>query len=248
MTRPNRTAVVLLHALSQDASMWDEAARALRARGHPVFAPNQCGVGRSSTVDCLADDVAALLDEHGIGGAAIVGSSMGGYVALAFLRRYPDRVRALGLLATRATADDPTARAEREAFARRVVDPLAGREMINALAPKLVGAGTRARRPDILARVCATARSADVAALAWAQGAIAARRDSLDVLRTSTVPVVVIAGDEDELVSLAEAHVAATAAPRGRLVIVPGAGHLTPLETPDRITGALLDLLAEAGA
>jgi pimeloyl-ACP methyl ester carboxylesterase len=240
------TAVVLLHALSQDASMWDGPRAALAAKGYQVLAPDQRGFGAAplggppATLDVVADDVARLLDERGFVDAVLVGSSMGGYVAMSFLRRHPGRVRALGLLAARATSDDPAARAERETFARLVVDPVTGPVLVEALVPKLVGATTRALRPDVLAQVRKAALSADKAALAWAQRAIAARPDSRDVLSTSGVPTLVIAGDEDELVPVDTAAGA-------RLVVVPGAGHLLPLEAPEQVVTALAGLLDEAG-
>jgi pimeloyl-ACP methyl ester carboxylesterase len=253
MTGRDVPAVVLLHALSLDASMWDEPRRTLRARGHQVLAPNQRGFGAvplgddPPSLDILADDLARLLDEHGIGGAVVVGASMGGYVAMAFLRRHPDRVRGLALLSTRATADDPGALAQREAFATLVVDPRAGPELVDAAAAKLVGVTTRTRRPRLLDRVRAESAQADTGALAWAQRAIAARPDSLDVLRATDVPAVLMVGDEDELVSVAEAGAAAAALPRGRLVVLVGVGHLPPLEAPGRVIGELVDLVSRCG-
>jgi len=230
--------VVLLHALAMDATMWDEQRDALAASGCRVLAPNLTSP-TESTIDSMVDRVAAHLDDAGVRTATLVGSSMGGYVAMAFLRRHPGRVAALCLLAARATEDDAAVRAGREAFAQRVVT--AGPGMIEATVPKLVGATTRAHRADIVERVRAMALAADVRALASAQRAIAGRADSRDVLRDTDVPVVVIAGDEDELVSLAEAS--ATAAVAGApLVVVAGAGHLTPLEAPATVTDVLLDL------
>lgn len=230
--------VVLLHALAMDPTMWDEQRTALATRGARVFAPDLTTPGES-TMDSMADGVAALLDDAGVRTATLVGSSMGGYVAMAVLRRHPGRVGALCLLAARATADDDTARATRESFARRVLTD--GPAMVEATVPKLVGATTRARHPDVVERVRSIALSADVRALAGAQRAIAGRTDSRDVLRATDVPIVVIAGDEDELVPLPEA--AATAASAGGLLVaVPGAGHLTPLEAPVHVTDVLLDL------
>jgi pimeloyl-ACP methyl ester carboxylesterase len=87
--------------------------------------------------------------------------------------------------------------------------------------------------------------SAEAEALAWAQRAIAARPGSLDVLRAANLPAVVIAGAEDGLVPLDHAREMAEALPKARLVVVPGAGHLPPLETPDEVTGHLTELIAE---
>lgn len=171
---------------------------------------------------------------------------MGGYVAMAFLRRHRDRVRGLALLATRGTADSARAAAERETFADLVLDDTRREEIIGRTTPLLVGATTRARRPDTLAQVMTAATGAAPRSVAWAQRAIAARPDSTEVLRATDIPAVVVAGEEDELVSVDEARHLAQALPRGRLVTVDQAGHLLPLEAPERITRILLSLLDES--
>jgi pimeloyl-ACP methyl ester carboxylesterase len=242
------SSVVLLHALATTSAMWRDQRDALIRAGHFVLTPDQRGHGSTPlgtadpSLDVVADDLARTLDRHEIDSAVLAGSSMGGYVALAFLRRHPGRVRALALLGTRATADDREAAAARLAFAERVRDPALRPGLLAATTPRLVGATTRATRHDVLARVSAMANSVDPAAVAWAQRAIAARADSVELLGSVTVPSVVVAGAEDELVSVAEAELMAAALPRGRLVLVPNAGHLTPMEAPSVVTTAIAEL------
>lgn len=253
MTTP-RTPVVLLHALATDASMWDAQRRALESHGHPVLAPHQRGFGgiplgdAPPLLDVVADDLARQLDERGIHRAVLAGSSMGGYVAMTFLRRHPGRTLGLALLSARAGADSAEARAEREKFASALADPALAPGVIAATAPLLVGATTRSRRPAALDRVRALAAAAPAASLAWSQRAVAARPDSSDVLRATDVPAVVVAGDEDGLITLDESRGTALLLPRGRLVTLPGAGHLQPMETPEAVTDILTELLAAVGA
>ncbi|MYZ39292.1 MULTISPECIES: alpha/beta hydrolase, partial [unclassified Streptomyces] len=109
-------------------------------------------------------------------------------------------------------------------------------------------ATTRAARPATTAEVLAVARAADPASVAWAQQAIAARPDSLDVLRATDVPALAVVGEEDELVAVEEARTMADALPRGRLVTLPGVGHLPPLEAPDRTVQLLAGLLDDVAA
>lgn len=246
--------VVLLHALATTSAMWCAQTDALRRLGHPVLAPDLRGHGSTPlgtaepSLDVLADDLARALDRHGFGRAVLAGSSMGGYVALAFLRRHPERVSGLALLGTRATADEPGTAAARLAFAARIGDPALRPGLLAATTPRLVGATTRATRHAVLAEVTAMADAADPAGVAWAQRAIAARPDSVALLRSVSVPAVVIAGAEDELVAISEAELMAAALPGGRLVVVPGAGHLTPVEARCAVMAALTDLIARAAA
>lgn len=249
---PGRLPVVLLHALSLDSSMWDEAARGLRARGHRVIAFDQRGFGIAPpadgppSLDLVADDLARELDRQGIGAVALVGCSMGGYVAMSFLRRHPHRVRALALLAVRACADTPEAAVQRRRFADLVLDDSVRDRIVADTTPALLGATTRARQPGLLAGVTDRAQAARQGSVAWAQHAIAARTDATAALHTADVPAVVVIGDEDELISLDEARDTAGALPRGRLVTLPGVGHLAPLEAPEATLEILTDLLAQA--
>lgn len=250
--RPARLPVVLLHALPLGSLMWRAQARALRARGHTVLTPDQRGFGTTPlgaeppSLDTVADDVAALLDEHGIQEVALAGCSMGGYVAMAFLRRHPGRVRALALFATRATADTPRAAAERRTFADLILDDTRRDHLVAGTTPLLLGAGTRERRPDLVEEVLTMAKGASPEAVAWAQRAIAERADSLPVLRATDLPALVVTGAEDELVAAPDAAATADALPRGRLVTLPGVGHLQPLEAPDEVTDLLTTLLDDA--
>ncbi|HYD54941.1 MAG TPA: alpha/beta fold hydrolase, partial [Gemmatimonadaceae bacterium] len=110
--------VVLLHAFPLHRGMWASQLAAL-GLGRRCVALDFRGFGESTagarrvTMDQLADDVAALLDHLTIPRAAVVGLSMGGYVAFALLRRHADRVGALVLADTRAAADSAEARDKR---------------------------------------------------------------------------------------------------------------------------------------
>lgn len=246
--------VVLLHALAVPAGMWAGPRRDLAALGHRVLAPDQRGYGRiplgpaGPSLDVLVDDLARRLDAAGVDRAALAGCSMGGYLAMAFLRRHPDRVGALALLGTRASADGPAERAERAGFARLVLDERTRPAVLAAAVPKLLGAGTRAARPDVVDRVAALVAGTAAETIAWCQRAAADRPDSTALLHAAGLPAVVVAGAEDELVSPAEAERLAAALPGAELVVVPGAGHLTPVEAPGAVTAAIAGLLARTAA
>lgn len=244
--------LVLLHALALSSAMWTRQREALTRLGHRVLAPDQRGYGATClgaappSLTVVADDLARTLDEHGVGEVALAGSSMGGYVAMAFLRCHPGRVRAIALLGTKAGADDEETAAGRTAFAEAVLNESTRAHVVAAALPTLVGATTRAERPEVVEEVRGLVDATPPAAIAWSQRAIAARRDSFGVLGAAHIPGVVIAGAEDELIPVADARQMADAMPRGELVVVPRAGHLTPMEAPGAVTAALSDLLRRA--
>jgi pimeloyl-ACP methyl ester carboxylesterase len=242
-------AVVLLHAFPLSSAMWLPQREALSAN-YRLITPDLRGFGGSPlgddspSVDVMADDVAALLDAKGIEGAVVGGLSMGGYVTMAFLRRHRDRVSAIVLADTKASADNEAARANRERIAERVVNEASTSVLLDETLPALVGETTKERRPLVLGRVKALVESAPPAAVAWAQRAMAARPDSLDDLRAADLPALVVVGEEDALSPVADAHAMVEALPNARLVTIPSAGHLSAVETPEEFTTALSDFLA----
>ena len=113
--------------------------------------------------------------------------------------------------------------------------------------PNLLGPSTLRDRPEVSGRVRALVGSTPPPAAAWAQRAMAARPDSLDVLRATDVPALVVRGDEDALASQADVEAMTEALPRGRLVTLEAAGHLTAVEVPDAFDAAVRDFLDELG-
>jgi pimeloyl-ACP methyl ester carboxylesterase len=243
--------LVLLHAFPLSSAMWLEQRNGLSDVAR-VVTPDLRGFGGSQlpdeapSLDAMADDVVALLDSLSLDRVVLGGLSMGGYVAMALLRRAPERVDALVLADTKASADPPAARENRERIASTVLDEQSPRVLIDDVLPTLVGETTVRERPMVHGRVRALVEGAPPAAVAWAQRAMAARPDSLDTLRGVDVPALVVVGAEDALASAADAQAMVDALPRGRLVTIPRSGHLSAVETPEEFTSAVRELLTSS--
>lgn len=242
-------ALVLLHAFPLNASMWSAQREGL-SESHRVICPDARGFGGTQlghddpSLDDVADDVVAMLDARKVDTFVLGGLSMGGYLAMALLRRHGDRVRGLVLADTKASADSPDAAANRLRIADQVVAEGNAQVLVDEVLPKLLGETTKASRPLVFGRVKALVERAPVYAVAWAQRAMAARPDSFDTLRGVTVPALVVVGDEDELSSPADAEAMADALPRSALVTIAGSGHLTAVEAPDEFNAAVAEYLA----
>jgi pimeloyl-ACP methyl ester carboxylesterase len=173
---------------------------------------------------------------------------MGGYVAMALLRRHPDRVSAIVLADTKASADAPEAAANREAVAAAVEGAGSAAGIADSMLPNLLGATTRDSRPDVVATVRRWIVAQPAAGVAWAQRAMAARPDSLADIRAFGRPVLVLYGAEDTISPAPDAAAMADAARAGgsatTVVEIPAAGHLSAVEDPDAVTHALLGWLA----
>jgi pimeloyl-ACP methyl ester carboxylesterase len=239
--------LVLLHAFPLDATMWDALLPAL-TRVARVVTVDLPGFGASPpaagppSMDACADAVAAVLDELGAPRAVLVGCSMGGYVALATACRHPGRLAGLGLVDTKAEADGEQARANRERIAQAVTGEAGGRALLPML-ETLLGPDTLAHRLDVVERLRALLLAAPPSAVAWAQRAMAGRRDSTDLLAGLAVPAAVVVGADDAVTGPALAGAMAGALPDAVLTVVPRCGHLSPIEQPDAVAAALVNLI-----
>ncbi len=228
--------------------MW-EGQLALAADGWRVLAP-QCrgfdgGTGDppATSVDDYAGDVVDLLDALHVEQAVVGGLSMGGYVAFAVLRHAARYVQGLVLADTKSTADTPEAVEGRKRMLQLVQDkgPAA---VADDMVPKLLGETTRRTRPDVADRVRALVLSSSTDAIAGAVRALMTRPDSTPLLQTIHVPTLILVGTDDSVTPPPVAHDMHRGIAGSELVEIPGAGHLSNLEQPDRFHTALARFLA----
>jgi pimeloyl-ACP methyl ester carboxylesterase len=240
------TPLVLLHAFPVDSRMWD-GVRARLAERFRVITPDQRGLGRSPlppngepSLDAVADDVLALLDELALERVVLGGCSMGGYAAMALLRKAPERIDRLLLIDTRPDADDFDRRTGRLAMAT-CAEQEGTAELADTVLPGLIAAGTPESRSELVGELRAMITSQSTAGVAWALRAMAARPDSTDVLRAFDRPALVVVGERDALSPPELARRMAELLPAGELVEVPGCSHLSPVEAPDDVAAAITE-------
>ena len=225
--------------------MWRPQATAL-ADIRRVLHPHLDGHGRRAGVpagrsmDEIAAKLAAWLDEMGVEDLDLGGFSMGGYVAFAFCRLYPERVRSLILVDTRAAPDTDAGRQGRDQMAAAIEQDGAG-VAADAMLPKMF---TGSVDPALREEVGGWMREQPTSALVADLVAMRDRPDSTQTLAELHVPVLVISGDQDPIIPSEEAATMASATPDGRLVVIDGAAHLAPLEQPEAVNRALRDHLA----
>lgn len=244
--------VVLLHAFPQSREMWAPQLTALSDHFR-IITPDLPGFGGSSlppdgwTVESAADGLSDFLTGIGVHTQIVLGGlSMGGYVTLAFARRHPERLRGLILADTRAEADGPEAHANREK-AITLAEEQGTAAVFAGMLPHVVGPTTHQHRQAVVAVVTRIAEAQSAAAVAAAIRALRDRPDAGSSLPVLTVPALVIVGDEDSVTPPDVARCLAGSLPSATLEILPGAGHLSNLETPElfnEVLRAFLDRLA----
>ena len=239
--RGKGTPLALLHGYPIDHHLWDSIAPLLEGE-FDLILPDLRGFGQSTTVDTpytmndIASDIAGLLDKLGIQKASIAGHSMGGYVALAFLKKHPDRVNGLGLVATQTPADPPDRKEGRYKTATEVAEKGIA-VVVDAMTPKF----TNNEALQVSAR--ASMEKQRPSAYIGALKAMAERFDTTPVLAETRIPIVIVHGDADSLIPVDRAREAKSAAPRAHFVELKGVGHLPMLEAVNETAEALKHLV-----
>ena len=146
-------AVVLLHGFPLDSRVWDAQRQALSDRFR-IITPDLRGFGASKsehafTIESLADDVHALLSQIGALPCVLGGLSMGGYVSLAYAKKYPTDLRGLMLIDTKAAGDTPEARQGREKMIALARDS-GSKAVADQMMPKMVAPDAKTNQPQVV--------------------------------------------------------------------------------------------------
>lgn len=240
--RPRGT-LILLHAFPLNARMW-EPQLVLAAHGWRVLAPQLRGFDAGaddppgSSVDDFAGDVVDLLDTLHLKEAVIGGLSMGGYVAFALLRLAPAYVSGLILADTRSQADTSEGIEGRKRMLQRLAETGAA-GVVDDMLPRLLGATTRARQPEMVEHVRRLALGSSPEAMSGALRALMTRPDSTPLLHTIRCPSLILVGEEDVITPPDLSEQMHSVIAGSELVRIPEAGHLSSLEQPDVFNDAV---------
>ncbi len=231
-------AVFLLPGLGCDERLWHPVGEQLSDR-FTVFYPQTWG---GNSLPATAVELAAVIDGEPGGRAAIAGLSMGGYLTFELLRQVPEKVSAVAFLDTTAFPDDEERVAKRHQVLRLIREGRY-REVLRAFAESVLSPARAADNPA-LERVLAMGEALGPAVFAAGVAGILQRGDYTDVLRLIRVPALFLCGAADSLTPPEVSQRMAAEVPGARVEIIPGAGHLTPLEDAPR-TSAILGAFFE---
>jgi len=213
--------LVLLHGYPLDHHLWDEVTPLLQDT-FDLIIPDLRGFGESTTVDTpytmddFASDIVGLLNQIDIHKAAIIGHSMGGYVALAFAR-----------------LDPPDRKEGRYKTAAEVAEKGIG-GVVETMTPKFTS------DPHWQAFARQSMERQQPAAYIGALKAMAERVDSTSLISGIKYSVVVVHGDSDALIPIERAREVKAVLPESHLVEIKGAGHMPMCEAPHETAQAFM--------
>jgi len=247
------TPLLFVHGFPLTHAMWQPQIDAFNKK-YRVIVPDLRGFGESTvtngtvSMEEMSDDLHGIL--HGVWvdkPVVFCGLSMGGYIAWQFFRKYRGQLRALILCDTRAAPDTPAAAAGRQTLAATVLAQ-GSQAASDFVLPKLMSAKTTERWPDLVANVQSMVLRNKPAGIAAALRGMAERPDCTELLPQIDVPTLLICGQDDQVTPPAEMQQMADAIPHAQFVQIPNAGHLSPLENPDAVNGAIERFLISLNA
>ena len=233
--------LVLVHGAAVDSRMWRPQLTAL-ADEFTVVAWDEPGAGRSSdvpadfTLSDYANCLAALIDALDLGPAHVVGLSWGGTVALELYRHHPALVATLVLVDTYAGWKGSLPAAEVQARVAGVRQMLAADDhLFDPTLPGLFAGDPPAEFVSLMEAMAADVRSESMRTALL----VMAEADQRDLLPRIAVPTLLIWGDLDARSPLSVARQFEEAISNAKLVVIPGAGHVSNLEQPDLFNAAV---------
>lgn len=236
--------VILLHGYCGSSSYWEQVLSYLH--DYRVIVPDLRGHGRSDapmgpyTIEQMADDVLLLMDDLKIEKATLLGHSLGGYITLSFVQRYSSRLNAFGLIHSTGYPDSDEAK-EKRVKAVSVIQQEGITNFVESLIPGLFASDMQEQNKENILK------AKEIGYLTPPQGAIGAalamreRTDRRDVLSSTTLPVLLVAGEKDGLIPTE--RVFTTDHDNVTQVVINDAGHMSMMEQPEQLSKAIQGFL-----
>jgi 3-oxoadipate enol-lactonase len=238
------TQLVFLHGVGGGHHAWDAQLPWFAARGYPSHAWDQPGYGHTPIVEPYdLEQVSASLARlvrslAGAGPIVLVGHSMGGFVAQETYARHPEGIAALALCFTSPAFGGGDGAFAKQFIAQRIAPLDAGKTMAEIAAQLIPTMGSNSKHAErIMAGVPPETYRKAVALLTTFD-----RRQDLARI---AVPALVVSGEKDQVAPPATMEKMARRIPGAEYVMLPGCGHLGPMDRPDAFNAALLAFLGK---
>lgn len=250
--RQQKPTLVFLHPFPFNKNIWEAQINYFEKDYH-VIAPDFRGFGnspvgyKSLSVDLLADDLQLLLDSIDVSKAIICGLSLGGYVALNFVNKYPDMVQALVLADTQCREDTKLEITNRY----KTVDEIIAYGLhyfSEILLAKLVSNQSFRFNAGLMRKLKEMIYTGKKDAVVFTILALARRDDTCKILTAIDKPTLVMVGEEDKITPVNEARYLHENIRGSVLRIIPNAGHLSNVDNASMFNENMASYLDYIGA
>ncbi len=239
--------LVFVHGFPLSGAMWQPQLEGLADKAQ-IIVPDLRGFGETQTtsgtysMDMLANDIAAFLDAQNINAPILCGLSMGGYVSMAFCKRYARWLSGLVLISTRSGGDSEEGKANRDKMIATTKDK-GVKAVAEEMLPRLLAAKSLDEKPELVKTVKGIIEKASVEGVVNALAGMKERSDAAGWLPRLDIPTIVIHGAEDTSIPVAEAEALTGLIPGATLKIIADAGHLPNMEQPEKFNEVISEFV-----
>lgn len=237
--------IVLLHGFCGSAAYWEQVIPFLSGN-YRVIAPDLRGHGASESplgpygIEQMADDVLSLLNMLEISECYMLGHSLGGYITLSFAQRHSSRLKGFGLIHSTGYPDSEEAREERlKSISTIQNDGITA--FVDGFVPGLFAKASLEKSPQLLERVKEIGYKTPPQGASGAALAMRERLERRDVISATTLPVLLVAGEEDGLIPAERTFTSDN--PNVTQAMISGAGHMSLFEAPERLSEIIKDFI-----
>ncbi len=239
--------VVLVHGYPLNHQIWTHQFP-LSSHYH-IYAPDLPGFGQSRlqvihSMEEYADRIYQMLEFRGLNKVVMFGHSMGGYITLAFAEKYPDMLMGLGMINSRASADSEDTKKYRHDQMLKIKNEGTA-PVIPSIPSRLLAPETIENKPHVVQAFGKIIETATAEGMILALHAMAVRKDHRDLLKQLDIPVLVIAGKDDQHVTAEESRAMADGLKKGTYVEIDSAGHMSMMEQPEIVTAKMQHFLSQ---
>lgn len=241
--------VLFLHGFPFDKSMWKGQIDSLK-ESFCTIALDIRGFGKSTDeethlgINLFTDDLIAFMDRRNIEKAIVCGLSMGGYIALNAVKRFPERFKALILADTQCINDSAEAKEKRMKTVEEIKQN--GTDEFNENFLKSVfHPDSFQNKPEIVESLREVVLANSTRSITAGLVALAERSESCSSLSTIAIPTLIICGAQDKLTPLAQSQFMHENIKGSVLKVIEGAGHVSNLEQPEEFNKHLHNFLVQ---
>lgn len=242
--------LIFIHGFPFDHSTWQEQAvffsKTQRVITYDIrgFGYSTAGQLTTFSIELFADDLIRLMDALHIRHAVLCGLSMGGYIALNVINRYPERIKALILCDTQCIADSEEAKEKRY----KTIEQIESEGLVNFtenFIKNIFYKDSLESQQDTVDHIRRVMLSTPAHVVTATLKALAERAESCTTLKDIRVPVLIICGEEDVVTPLRQSEFMKTNIPNASLHTIPAAGHLSNVEQGEEFNKRLMLFLKE---